>query len=205
MKRIVVIGCIFRWVTEEVKVEPINKTYCVLSEVIPAESERKPVKEPPTTKNVISKFLPKAVLEYRQKGEFREVVSVFISFKEPSTFNGLDRFAAKVLETGDNFGGYFEGLNFGDKGGNCLVVFGAPVSYENSIERAINFIDELRTEYRNIIRAGVTFGTVFAGIKGSKRRAIYGVIGDVVNLSARFCDQGVFQGAQPGRASRPVD
>jgi len=179
-------------ISDDIKSEPINKTYCYLTDFTQLELKHKPVTEPSIIEKAVTQFIPISVLEYRQKGEFRDVVNVFISFKEPSTFNKLDKFSGGLLETADRFGGYFEVLDFGDKGGNCLVIFGAPVSHENNIDRAINFIEELRIEYRDEIRAGITFGTVFAGFKGSTRRSVYGVIGSVVNLSARFMMKAVW-------------
>jgi len=177
---------LFIYLFEDVKVDPINKTYCFLTDITKPESDYKPFTEPAFTEKAISQFIPKSVLEYKQKGEFRDVVNVFISFKEPSTFDGLDNFTGRFLKTTDRFGGYLEVLDFGDKGGNCLVIFGAPLSYEDNIQRAIGFINSLRKEFQAEVRAGVTFGTVFAGINGSEKRAVYGVIGGVVNLSARF-------------------
>ncbi len=130
-------------------------------------------------------FFPESVTNFTGNGEFRDVACAFISFKEPSSQDELNQFAGKILNKTYEHGGYFEGLNFGDKGVNCLVIFGAPTAYENNVERAVDFVNAVRNDYSDI-RAGVTFGTVFAGLKGSERRAIYGVIGDVVNMSARF-------------------
>jgi len=134
----------------------------------------------------LNNFFPEEVLSFTGQGEFRDVACVFISVKEPSSFDEMNHFAENILEYTYKFGGYFEGLNFRTKGTNSLIVFGAPVSYEDNVRRAIDFVNAVRKDYHDELRAGVTFGTVFAGIKGSPRRAIYGVIGDSVNLSARF-------------------
>jgi len=131
-------------------------------------------------------FFPEEVLSFTGQGEFRDVVCVFISIREPSSFDEMNHFAENILECTHKFGGYFEGLNLRAKGTNSLIVFGAPISYEDNVQRAIDFVDAVRKDYHDELRAGVTFGTVFAGIKGSLRQAIYGVIGDTVNLSARF-------------------
>jgi predicted ATPase/class 3 adenylate cyclase len=173
-------------VADDVKSDQINKAYSFLVKITSQEKELKPSTKPTSIKKIVNKFLPKSVTEYRQKGEFRDIAVAFVSFKEPTDLKDLDLFTGKVLETSDNYGGYFEGLDFGDKGGNFLVIFGAPISYENNIERAVNFINEIRKDYKDQIRAGITTGTVFAGLKGSEQRAIYGVIGEIVNLSARF-------------------
>lgn len=134
----------------------------------------------------LSNFLPNSILNSKSKGEFRDVACVFISFEEPSSLDDLNIFVGNIHDRAHELGGYFEGLNFSDKGGNCLIIFGAPLSHEDNIERAVDFVNAVRKDYGKNLRAGVTFGTVFTGIKGSQRRAIYGVIGDVVNLSARF-------------------
>ncbi len=138
------------------------------------------------SKEVAKQFFSEKVIEHKQVGEFRDVVSVFISFKEPDDFSELNRFIGYVLELVNIWGGFYEGLNFGDKGGNMLILFGAPVSYEDIIERAMNFILAIRKDFGENIRAGITYGEVYSGIKGSYIRCMYGVIGDVINLSARF-------------------
>ncbi|MFW5799809.1 MAG: tetratricopeptide repeat protein, partial [Spirochaetota bacterium] len=141
---------------------------------------------PDIKKEIALYFYSDKIIEYKQGGEFRDVVSVFISFKETSDFYQLNNLVEIILKDVDNFGGYFEGLNFGDKGGNCLVLFGAPISYENNIERAINFILSIKEHLGNNIRSGITYGKVYSGIRGNQIRCTYGVLGDIVNLSARF-------------------
>ena len=82
--------------------------------------------------------------------------------------------------------GYFNKVDFGDKGAVMLILFGAPVSYENNQERALNFLLELREKTDITWRAGVTYGTVYAGIMGGEERCEYTAIGDIVNTSARI-------------------
>lgn len=137
-------------------------------------------------KSVLAAFLPEAVVNYNQKGEFRNIISIFISFKEPDTSEKLSVFVSYLLDRVYEYGGYCEGIDFGDKGGNTHIMFGVPCSYEDLTERACSFICAIINHYGDDIRAGITSGIVFSGIKGSARRCIYGVLGDLVNLSARF-------------------
>lgn len=163
-------------------------------------------KLPDISKEVALNFYSNRVLEQGQVGEFRDVVSVFVSFKEPSGFDELNELVGNVLKNVYSLGGYFEGLNFGDKGGNMLILFGAPVSYENNIERSLNFILSIRKLYENSIRAGITYGEVYSGIKGSHIRSIYGVLGDVINLSARFMMKAEWSGVWISeRIARHID
>jgi len=119
-------------------------------------------------------------------GEFRDVVPVFISFREVNGFQELNEFTSMLLNSAAGFGGYFNGLFFDDKGATALVLFGAPVAYENNIERAIEFILSVREDTRWDVRAGITRGIAFTGALGSKLRHTYTAIGDVVNTAARL-------------------
>ncbi|MDP8238128.1 MAG: AAA family ATPase [Candidatus Hatepunaea meridiana] len=174
------------FVSDALSTQSINKTYSLLTANEFPEANPKPLPEFTGAAKALRSFIPDAVLNYKRKGEFRQVVNVFISFKELSSFESLDRFTISLLENAERFGGYFRVLDFGDKGGNCLTLFGAPVSHENNIQRAVDFVEAVRNEFGDDIRAGVTFGTVFAGFVGSRRRRGYDVLGNVVNLSARF-------------------
>ncbi|MCK5132930.1 MAG: tetratricopeptide repeat protein [Candidatus Sabulitectum sp.] len=119
-------------------------------------------------------------------GEFREVVPLFISFREMSNFRELNEFASTLLNAAAGFGGYFNGLFFDDKGATALVLFGAPVAYENNVERALEFILSVREDTHWDIRAGITKGIAYTGVLGSKQRCTYTAIGDVVNTAARI-------------------
>lgn len=119
-------------------------------------------------------------------GEFREIVPIFISFREMTIFRELNEFASTVLNAAAGFGGYFNGLFFEDKGASALVLFGAPVTYENNVERALEFILSLREDTHWNIRAGMSKGIAYTGVIGSKLRCTYTAIGDVVNTAARI-------------------
>lgn len=117
--------------------------------------------------------------------EFRQVINIFINFKGFKQLYKMNDFIADVLATVKNTGGYFNSLDFGDKGNKMLVLFGAPVSRGNNIERALKFLNEIREKYGERIKAGITIGNVYAGFVGNKR-CTYTVLGDAVNLSARL-------------------
>ncbi len=136
--------------------------------------------------DILKKFIPDKVLNYTGTGELRDIVSIFISFKEFRDYEKLHEFISKVLEISRLYGGYIKGIDFGDKGGTILVIFGAPISYEDNVERALNFVLDVKDNFRRKIRAGITQGTVYAGIIGSPKRCVYDVLGDTVNLSARL-------------------
>ncbi len=119
--------------------------------------------------------------------ELRETASIFISFREAdSSHKGLNEFVSNIIAITDKFGGYFNRVSFGDKGGTILINFGIPVLFEKSIQRAADCIYEIWSYYGGIIRAGITFGTLFSGFIGCSRMSAYDVLGNSVNLSARM-------------------
>ena len=142
---------------------------------------------------VAQKFLPDSVMKFNQQGEFRTVISVFISFEGISTHNELDEFVKIVLDNITKFSGYFKEVDYGDKGGILLGFFGAPVSYENNVERALEFLrttqkelEELQSQTGLKYRVGVTSGIAYAGIVGGPERCQYAAVGTNVNLAARL-------------------
>jgi len=130
----------------------------------------------------VSPFIPKSILDLNTQGEFRDIVSCFVSFNEEN----FEQYISQVITLADQYGGYFNKVDFGDKGGVALILFGAPVGIEKAIERACDFALSINNISGFSMRAGLTFGTVFAGIIGSEKRCEYTALGMGVNLSARF-------------------
>ncbi len=150
-------------------------------------------KIPQLQRSIVQQFLPRSVVEYRQEGEFRTVISVFISFRGVYTHRELNRLASVVLDQINSFSGYFKEIDFGDKGGVMVGFFGAPVSFENNVERALEFIHALRKELQGLqkqsdleYRVGITSGIAFTGNIGGKERCQYAAVGNRVNLGARL-------------------
>lgn len=144
-------------------------------------------------RDVVQQFLPESVASYQQDGEFRTVISIFLSFQGVENHEVLDEFATIVIEEMHNFSGYFKEVDFGDKGGVMVGLFGAPVSFENSNDRALEFIFSVRENLRQLqqdtsleYRAGITIGTAYTGIVGGRERCQYAAVGNRVNLAARL-------------------
>ncbi len=142
---------------------------------------------------VLNRFLPKSVVQYNQEGEFRTVIAVFLSFDGVESHELMNEFASTVMEEIISFSGYFKEIDFGDKGGVMVGFFGAPVTFENNIERALEFIYALRSELRELqfekglrFKAGLTIGTAYTGIVGGEERCQYAAVGNRVNLAARL-------------------
>lgn len=148
---------------------------------------------PELSEAVVQRFLPQPIIDYNQMGEFRTVISVFLAFAGVDNHALLNRFVTVVLEQINNFSGYFKEIDFGDKGGLLTCFFGAPVSFENNTDRALEFINslnqelyELRAQYGFQFKAGATQGTAFTGLIGGQERTQYAAVGNRVNLAARL-------------------
>ncbi|NJN68345.1 MAG: tetratricopeptide repeat protein [Chloroflexaceae bacterium] len=155
-----------------------------------AENPETPIRIPPVSSTFVRSFLPGRVLDLfasKARGEFRQAAIVFLSFQEPPEPHALGSFTTNVLKLTAAYDGYFNKLDFGDKGGVILLIFGAPVAHERDIERAANALLTLR-EWESTVpwRAGITSGIVYAGLMGGDERCEYTTIGDVVNLAARL-------------------
>ncbi|MCK5398878.1 adenylate/guanylate cyclase domain-containing protein, partial [bacterium] len=135
-----------------------------------------------TSQKHIPSFIPDSVLDLNTSGEFRNIVSVFLSFKPG---DDLTSFVADLSDAALKAGGFLNKIDFGDKGWIALIIFGAPVAVENQANHALNFCDILLTEYPDI-RFGVTEGRAFAGFIGGEEANEYTSLGEVVNLSARL-------------------
>ena len=131
-------------------------------------------------------FIPRIVIEQEIPGEFREVVSLFISYKISKEMSEIEKMLEYLASYVQKYGGYISGFDFGDKGATLLALFGAPVSYEDNLERAIDCVAEIRKNCNTELRSGITQGVVYAGFVGSPKRAAYTALGDNVNLSARI-------------------
>ena len=148
------------------------------AEVTPADTEPK-LEE-------LKIFIPRTVIEQEIPGEFREVVSLFISYKISKEMPEIEKMLEYLASYVQKYGGYISGFDFGDKGATLLALFGAPVSYEDNLERAIDCVAEIRKNCNTELRSGITQGVVYAGFVGSPKRAAYTALGDNVNLSARI-------------------
>lgn len=167
-----------------------------------AELKVAPVVVDELQEEVARQFLPAEVMSYDRDGEFRTVISTFLSFEAIHTHEELDQFATVVLNQLNDFGGYFKEVDYGDKGSLMVIFFGAPVSYENNSVRALEFaltvqagLEVLRQETQRDFRfrIGITVGTAFTGFIGGKERKQYACVGTCVNLAARIMNSADWQ------------
>ena len=71
-------------------------------------------------------------------------MNLFMSFPDLPD-DQLQECVQVVFELREQYGGLVTRLDFGDKGCNMLVLWGAPVAYENDIGRALNFVLDFKS------------------------------------------------------------
>lgn len=126
-------------------------------------------------------FVPAQILELKQEGEFREVLSCFINLADPQDWQ-----SKAIISLCATYGAYFNKVDCTDKGWVALVLFGAPIAYEKTGLRALQFSHELHSQIGAGIRIGLSWGKAYAGFIGSQTRGEYTALGMAVNLGARF-------------------
>jgi len=150
-----------------------------------SQPDPKPVTFPPVDLNIARLFMPQEVIAEDMRGEFRQVVNLFMRFPDLSETQ-LDDLMSKVFELRNKYGGLLSRMDFGDKGCNMLILWGAPVAYGNDIGRALNFLLDLKSAVDFPITAGVTYYISHAGYLGSSMYEDYTCYGWGVNLASRF-------------------
>lgn len=131
-------------------------------------------------------FLPLEVQQQTSRGEFRRVISLFISLPDARTHTQLAAFVQIVFALQAQYGGLLNHLDFGDKGCYLLFFWGAPISYENDVTRVLSFALELQTRSSLPLKIGITYRMAYAGFVGVSQRGTYTCYSQGVNLAARF-------------------
>lgn len=144
-----------------------------------------PLDFPPIDVEISRRFMPAEVISHDVRGEFRQIVNLFMRFPDLSD-RQMNLLTSEVFELRNKYGGLLTRLDFGDKGCNMLMLWGAPVAYENDIGRALNFLIDLKTRVDFPITAGVTYYIAHAGYLGSSMCEDYTCYGWGVNLASRF-------------------
>ncbi|MBN2607773.1 MAG: tetratricopeptide repeat protein [Candidatus Fermentibacteraceae bacterium] len=137
-------------------------------------------------RSTAGRFVSEVIVSSRLSGEFRTVTPVFLHLAGED-FAQLRSYSQQVLEAATLYGGEVSGFFASDRSYiTCLVLFGAPVAWENNNERAFDFTLQLLDGLGGSFRAGISSGTAYAGIVGDSRRCRYSVYGDTVNTAARL-------------------
>ena len=145
-----------------------------------------PLNPPEVDLAVASHFFAHDLWVGERAGEFRQVVALFVSLPNLRTESQLGQFLQTVFGLQERYGGLLAQLDFGDKGANLILVWGAPVAHENDVERALGFILDLQSQTAIPINGGLTYRIAHVGFIGSEMAEQYAAYSRGVNLAARF-------------------
>lgn len=133
-------------------------------------------------------------------GERRDVTVLFVDLRGYTRYSEthtpeevvrmLNRFFRIVVAVVNREGGWINKF----EGDAALCLFGAPQHQPDHADRALRAAEALPRELASdegVLSAGigVASGEVLAGFVGTPERFEYTVIGDVVNLASRLCDE----------------
>ncbi len=174
-------------IEKELKIKKKSGNYLLISDVKKIYTNEK-INVKQTFNETTKKFIPSTVLQYKGKGEFRNIVSIFIKIKETSSLN--IEIINSIIEYAHKYNGYFNKIDFSDKGLVALVLFGAPQAVEKIQTRAIDFLIELNSRLKEkcSVKSGLSEGIAFTGVLGSNLRSEYTALGKTVNLTSRIME-----------------
>ncbi len=131
-----------------------------------------------------------------ESGEHRKVTIMFINFRDvnpilresrKNIISTLNDFFCNCLNIITSYDGFLCKIDVDKVGCKMMIIFGAPRSHENDIERAFHTaLDINRLDSPFKFRTGINTGFVYAGFVGAPERKEYTVMGDAVNIAARL-------------------
>lgn len=136
-----------------------------------------------TSKAILQEFIPEQILSLNTRGEFRDVISLFVGFDPEKDFQNE---FAQIIRLTATYGGYFNKIEYSYRTGSILILFGAPVSREHEIIRAGDLALAILKIPGFKCSIALTKGSAFTGYIGSASRSEYSALGTSVNLAARL-------------------
>lgn len=138
-------------------------------------------------------------------GKHTQITSMFVDIRNFTTITEsndpadvidlINQYYLMVIESVQSHGGNVNQM----QGDGLMSFFGAPVSYLDHAQRAVNSALDIRKQLAAFngeqaesnglqidIGIGIATGRVVAGYAGTQSRATYLCVGDIVNLSARL-------------------
>jgi hypothetical protein len=170
------------------------------------------IEDDPTLIQAIKFYVPGGVTahidetndEEKWYNEERNVATLFVNLgledailleaaEKNSAMNVVNEVLASVQKAVYQYEGSINKFLMDDKGSTLIACFGlTPNAHEDDAVRAvlaaINICEQLLQLNRKA-SIGVTFGSIFCGVVGSRGRREYSILGDPVNLSARLMQQ----------------
>jgi adenylate cyclase len=179
-----------------------KERFAVVSNFTGGVVEEKPDTLPALGNEVLQSWIPREVFERETSNqgafltEFRPCVALFVRFigidyDTDEAKEQLDMFIRGVQTIVERYEGVFLQFTIGDKGSYAYISFGALMTHEDDVRRAVKTAIELRDLAEKLgflqpLQMGITQGTLRIGAYGGQTRKTFGALGDDVNLAARL-------------------
>lgn len=143
----------------------------------------------PVTSNILANTFTSII------GELREVTTIFIKwdsfdYVEHRDFKLIQKLFVSMQRIIAEVSGFLRQFLVDDKGMVSIISFGVPTaSFHNNAYRAVRTAVEISHVFEKLkmqVSFGITTGIAYCGIIGAISRREYTIIGDCINLSARF-------------------
>jgi class 3 adenylate cyclase/tetratricopeptide (TPR) repeat protein len=132
--------------------------------------------------------------------ELRSAVAIFIKFdginyeSDNQSEKKLDAYIGWIQRILAKYQGYVLHVSVGDKGSYLSASFGALITHEDEVDRALTAVMELKSppdelKFIKNVQIGVTRGRVRVGAYGARSRRTYGIHGNEVNIAAKIMNQ----------------
>lgn len=142
--------------------------------------------EPSESSDRLVDFFPSQLLNFQLGGEFRPIVTLFLSFETLPVPGSDEDLVPLILKLLHEYGGFLCRIDRSKAMSRLLIFWGAPVSYENNLDRALEFCLATQQASSIPLRAGITYQIGYAGFIGSALRTEYTCYGSHVNLASRL-------------------
>ncbi|MEZ4517844.1 MAG: AAA family ATPase [Chloroflexota bacterium] len=173
-------------VTAHVHTLPTPQGYYRIEAIPGPPPAQIPIELPVTDIGALTRFVPASVVRQAAKGEFRQILSLFINLEGEPGSAELREITATIFPLLQRYGGVVYRINFDDKGCNLYLFWGAPISRESDLRRVLGFVLDLRESCEIPLRAGLTYRMAYAGFIGSPLYEEYTCYSRGVNLAARL-------------------
>ncbi len=146
----------------------------------------------------ISAFIPPTIVQRIKTNqtsfinEHRKATILFVGFHgfdydhDPEVGSKLQSYLYRIIQIVEQYDGYLNKVDMGDKGSKYIILFGVPLAHEDDENRALRCALDIQAMAHMPVRIGINTGFVFSGQVGSEARQEYTVMGDAVNLAARL-------------------
>jgi class 3 adenylate cyclase/tetratricopeptide (TPR) repeat protein len=160
-----------------------------------------PLRRWPAAPEAVQGFLPTAVRKHVLAGgagaEHRQAAVAFIAFSGTDALlteagaehcaDTVDRLVRAAQDSADAHDIALLGSDIAADGRKLILAAGAPIAHADDADRILRAARSIVATPLDLeVRAGVTGGSLFAGVVGPPYRLTYTVMGDTVNLAARL-------------------